>query len=99
MQLGSHNLVICTDAIAGATKLSGSITKANSKRGSTNTKLLTPAEIIEVVSSGPVGFGWFLWPIGVGATLVGGVLLGAFWLRNDRAIQRMHGWVQRIQKN
>lgn len=40
-----------------------------------------------------------LWPIGVGATLFSGVLLGAFWLRNDNSIQRMHGWVQRLQRS
>ena len=40
-----------------------------------------------------------LWPIGAGATLITGVMMGAFWLRNDRPIQRMHGWVQRIQRS
>ena len=39
-----------------------------------------------------------LWPIGVGATCISAVLLGAFWLRNDKPIVRMHGWVQRIQR-
>lgn len=40
-----------------------------------------------------------LWPIGAGAALICGAVVGAFALRNDRAIQRMHGWVQRIQRS
>ena len=31
--------------------------------------------------------------------MISGVLLGAFWLRNDKAILRMHGWVDRLQRS
>ena len=34
--------------------------------------------------------------LGVGGVLCGGIMLGAFWLRNDRPIIRMRGWVQNI---
>ena len=34
-----------------------------------------------------------LWPIGAGAVLVTGVLLGGIALRSDRPIRRLHSWV------
>lgn len=40
-----------------------------------------------------------LWPIVGGATIIGGILLGSFWLRNDGAVARTHGWLQRVTKS
>ena len=40
-----------------------------------------------------------LWPIAAGATLIGSLCLFGFWLRNDKPILRMLGWVQRVQKS
>ena len=40
-----------------------------------------------------------LWPIAGGATVIGGILLGSFWLRNDSAIIRTHGWLQHVTKS
>lgn len=39
-----------------------------------------------------------LWPIAGGAVLISGICLGSLWLRNDRPIQRMHGWLERVQR-
>lgn len=40
-----------------------------------------------------------LWPIAGGAVVIGGILLGSFWLRNDKPVHRMHGWVKHVQKS
>jgi hypothetical protein len=50
-------------------------------------------------ASGPPAEQEVLWPIAGGATLISGILLGSLWLRNDGAVARTHGWLQRVTKS